>query len=113
MKEYEASAAILQKATESDKENPIAFNNLGLTLFEKADYRDAMDAFSKAIELKPTAIHYNNRGLAQYYINLKEDAIKDFDKALEMDNSDPTVYYNRGNVFLNKNRFNKAVSDYE
>ena len=113
LKQYEASAVVLQKATESDKENPIAFNNLGLTFFEKEDYREAMDAFTKAIELKPTAVHYNNRGLASYYINLKEDAIKDFDTALSIDNSDPTVYYNRGNVYLNKNRFDRAINDYE
>ena len=72
-----------------------------------------MDAFTKAIELKPTAVHYNNRGLASYYINLKEAAISDFDRALEIDNSDPTVYYNRGNVYLNKNKFHKATNDYE
>ena len=95
---FEQSCDILRKATDLDKENPIAFNNLGLSLFEKKDFRDAMDAFSKAIEIKPNAVHYNNRGLANYYINLKEEAVKDFNKALEYDDSDPTVYYNRGNM---------------
>ena len=103
----------MRRACDRDKENPIAFNNLGLSFFEKKDYRDSIEQFSKAIEIKPSAVHYNNRGLAYYYIDLKVDSIKDFDKALEFDNADPTVYYNRGNVYLNQNKFDKAISDYE
>ena len=62
LKQYEESCNVLRKATDLDKENPIAWNNLGLSLFERKDYRDAMDAFGKAIEIKPSAIHHNNRG---------------------------------------------------
>ena len=48
---FEASSEHLRKATDLDKDNPIAYNNLGLSLFEKGVYREAMEAFSKAIEL--------------------------------------------------------------
>lgn len=49
--ELSRSIEHLRKATDLDKDNPIAYNNLGLSLFENRDYRDAMEAFSKAIEL--------------------------------------------------------------
>ena len=28
-------------------------------------------------------------------------ALEEFNKALEMDENDPTIYFNRGNVYLN------------
>lgn len=44
---------------------------------------------------------YNNRGLAFYHDDKLEEALNDFNKAINLDNSDPTIYFNRGNAYLN------------
>ena len=42
--------------------------------------------------------------------------MEDFNNALEKDPRDPTIYFNRGNVFLNwepEQRFKEAHNDYD
>ena len=93
-----------------------AHNNLALSLFEKKLYEEALIHYTKAISFEPISVHYNNRGLANYYFERHEEAKADFDKALEKDSSDPTIYFNRGNVFLNwkpEQDFQSAHQDYD
>jgi len=60
-------------------------------------------------------VHYNNRGLAHYHNKSLEEAKSDFDKAIQMDETDPTIYFNRGNAYLNspEQLFDKAHADYD
>jgi len=61
-------------------------------------------------------VHYNNRGLANYHLNNVPEAKNDFDMAIELDSNDPTIIFNRGNVFLNwtpEKNFAKAHKDYD
>ena len=73
-------------------------------------------SFQKAIQLDPNnAAHFNNRGLAYYKFEKFEDAEKDFNIAHMKDPTDPTILFNRGNVYLNwqeKQRFEDAHKDY-
>ena len=93
-----------------------AHNNLALTLFENKQYEDALISYSKAISFEPSGVHYNNRGLTNYFYEKYDEAKDDFDKAIELDPSDPTIYFNRGNVYLNWNEnldYLAAHSDYD
>ena len=111
--DLDRSSELLSKAAAKDQKNPIVHNEHGLSLFEKKEYRAAMGAFGRAVENRPSAVHYNNRGLAYYHMADKMDeALEDFASALECDSGDPTVYYNRGNVYLSMNRFDEAIADY-
>lgn len=78
-----------------------AHNNLGLSFFEKEDFEDALQEFTKAISIEDHSFHYNNRGLAYYHIGRLEDAKSDYDKAIAKNPEDPFFYFNRGNVYLN------------
>ena len=107
------STELLSKAAAMDQKNPIVHNEHGLSLFEKKEYRAAIGAFGRAIDCKKSAVHYNNRGLAYYHMADKmKEALEDFKLALQCDGGDPTVYYNRGNVYLSMNRFDEAIADY-
>lgn len=111
--DLDGSTEDLGKAAAKDAKNPIVQNELGLSQFEKKEYRAALSAFTRAVESRPSAVHYNNRGLAYYHLADKMDeALADFASALECDGGDPTVYYNRGNVYLSMNRFDEAIADY-
>jgi tetratricopeptide (TPR) repeat protein len=78
-----------------------AHNNLALSYFENSDFEEALTHYGKAIGYEPSSIHYNNRGLAFYNLDRLEEAKQDFDIALEKDPNDPSIYLNRGNVYLN------------
>jgi tetratricopeptide (TPR) repeat protein len=84
-----------------NEKSPAAHNNLGLSYFESGQYTDAIDHYAKALKLETSSVHHNNRGLAYYHDGKLEEAKKDFDKAIEMDETDPTIYFNRGNAYLN------------
>jgi len=78
-----------------------AHNNLGLSYFEKEDFEEALNEFTKAINIESHSFHYNNRGLAFYHIGKLEEAKKDYDDAIKKNPEDPFFYFNRGNVYLN------------
>ncbi len=76
--------------------------------------QDAMDEYSKAIEIFPeNAVAYNNRGIVYYELGQHEKAIKDYDKAIELDPNYATVYTGRGNVYDELGQHEKAIKDYE
>lgn len=61
-------------------------------------------------------MHYNNRGLAHYHFDMFDEAKQDFDEALKKDPNDATIYFNRGNVYLNwkpNQIYDKAHEDYD
>lgn len=96
-------------------DRPSVHNNLGLSFFEKGDFEEALNHYAKAIQFEQSAVHYNNRGLANYHINRLEEARSDFDQAIDLDPNDPTIIFNRGNVYLNwspEKQFEKAHRDY-
>lgn len=90
----------LKKAVEMRGDKASAHNNLGLSYFEKGDYDEALNHFTKAISIEPHPFHYNNRGLAFYHLKKYEEALKDYDEAISRNPDDPTYYFNRGNVLL-------------
>jgi tetratricopeptide (TPR) repeat protein len=61
------------------------------------------------------SVLYNNRGLAYYHSRKLMEAKKDFDDAIELDPLDSTIFFNRGNAFLNwePQLFDLAHKDYD
>jgi tetratricopeptide (TPR) repeat protein len=95
------SIECLKAATGMKPDKASAHNNLALSYFENEFFDEALTHYTKAIGIDPSSVHYNNRGLANYHFDKLEDAKADFDMAIEKDPSDATIYFNRGNVFLN------------
>jgi tetratricopeptide (TPR) repeat protein len=85
-----------------------AHNNLGLSYFEKEEFEEALNEFTKSIQLETHSFHFNNRGLAYYHIGKLEEAKKDYDEAIARNPEDPFFYFNRGNVYLNQGNFENA-----
>lgn len=78
-----------------------AHNNLGLSLFEKEEFEEALNEFTKAIQIEQHSFHYNNKGLAYYHLGKLEEAKINYDEAISRNPDDPFFYFNRGNVYLN------------
>jgi tetratricopeptide (TPR) repeat protein len=85
-----------------------------LSYFEKAEYDEALKHYKKAIDNDPgEKVHYINRGLANYHINRLHDALLDFNSAMKIDDRDPAIYFNRGNVYLAEKKYWETHQDYD
>ena len=95
------------------------YEKLGLSEYEKGNYKQAIEYYSKAIEYNPNdASLYNNRGLAYYNLEQYDKAIADYTKAIEIKSDFADAYYNRGLAYFRKGSpYNleprkKAISDF-
>ena len=78
------------------------------------EYREAVDCYSKSIELNPNdAANYANRAMA--YLQLKEYArvVDDANIAIKMDSNYLKAYHRRGKAFLALNKIELAIKDFQ
>jgi len=87
--------------------------DLGISQFEKGEYRQAIVNYTKAIEIVPDLPQaYFDRGLAYFRDGNLDEAIDDYSKAIEIDPNYSEVYANRGSAYYFKNELNKALVDF-
>jgi tetratricopeptide (TPR) repeat protein len=77
-------------------------------------WKDALDAFTKSIELDPQyAEAYYNRGVTYRKLGNYNQAIKDYDKAVEIDPQYEEAYLNRGVVYAKLGNTKQEIRDYD
>ena len=110
----------LEDAVKLEEKSSSAHNNLGLSFFESGRYDDAITHYGKAIQYdkqNSKSVLLNNRGLAHYHSKKLDEAEKDFNEAIGLDPQDSTIYFNRGNAYLNwippLKKIDEAHRDYE
>ena len=83
---------------------------LALTIVHK--YREAVEAYTKAIELVPTfADAYLARGTSYFAIEVDRMAIKDFDSAIKLNTKYAIAYGLRGRAYNRLGDYRQAISD--
>ena len=86
----------------------------GYAAINKKQYVEAIEHYSKAIELSPfVASYYYYRGLAWFRKGNKEKAIEDFDRVIVLDSRWRFAYVYRGLCHVKKEQYEKALSDYK
>jgi tetratricopeptide (TPR) repeat protein len=86
----------------------------GLSGLKAQHLEEAIEAFSRAIEMNPDRVEaYNNRGIAWCNKGDYDRAIADYNKALEIDPRCADVYNNRGGVWLYKGEYDLAIHDFD
>ena len=92
----------------------------GFYLIDKNKLKEANSAFVNAINLSPTSSDaYHGKGIVAMKDKDLDKTIEYFNKAIIYDknklsnlsNNLSKVYFERGNIFLNKHDFNSAISD--
>ena len=120
--EKEAEKSLGQIKVETDKiieENNknVKINselNLGYQAHQNQKYKEAIDYFTKVIELDDKNVYgYFNRAKAKAELKRYEEAIKDYDKAIELDNNYIDAYNNRGIVKSDLKQYEEAIKDYD
>jgi len=96
------------------KECAEAYSNRGIAYAKLNKYEQAIEDFSKAIELNPDdAEAYYNRGLAYAKLNEHEQAIEDYGKAIKLNPNYAEAYNNRGVAYAKLNEHEQAIKDYD
>lgn len=87
--------------------------NLGLQSAQNGNYEQAIEHFTKSIELNPTdAISLNNRGNVYLSIGELDKAIKDYNRSIGFQPDFALAWMNRGNAYLNKKELDQAIENY-
>ncbi len=92
--------------------NCLIYNNRGNTYYVLGNYKQAIEDYDRAIEIKPDYTDaYNNRGIAYTYLSNYRQAIEDFNRAIEINPSYTKAYLNRGVAYARLGNNNLAVND--
>lgn len=114
----------LKRAIEIQPLKAQAHNNLGLSIYESGEFDEAITSYTKAINIEqstPTSgskeflsLYLNNRGLAHYHMRDYESALKDYNDAIDaICGSNAENFFNRGNVYLNREEYALAHEDFD
>lgn len=89
-----------------------AWNSLGNYYLETKQTDSAIYAYSKAIELTPTAMYYYNRANVYSQLNILDLALNDYNKAIKLDSNNSKYFINRGITFYKQNKYIDALNDF-
>ena len=80
-----------------------AYFTRGISYYELGQYQQAIEDYTKAIELPDERIYktlwYNSRGETYRYKRYFDSAIKDYEQSILLDPENPYAYYNLGIVY--------------
>ncbi|TIA91396.1 hypothetical protein E3P99_01113 [Wallemia hederae] len=112
-----ASQPAAQPAKEASADDVAKADELkaqGNALMSAQKYKEAIDAYTQAIELHPTnKILYSNRAAAYSQAGDQDASIADAKKALEIDPAFARAYSRLGHAYFNAKQYENAVRAYE
>jgi DnaJ family protein C protein 7 len=90
----------------------------GNQAFQSGNYEAAHAIYSEALELDPNldsfnAILFSNRAAASKSMKNYDDAVSDLTSAIELDSQYHKAYIRRGQCYVEMEKFDEAVRDYE
>jgi tetratricopeptide (TPR) repeat protein len=96
-----------------DIDHAKAFYEQGLINYQQTKYQDAIQKFSKAIQVNPNfAPAYNQRGNAYYRLSDYQKSQADSSEAIRLNPRDVNAYYDRGFSLYTLGNYNGAIADY-
>ena len=101
------------ETTEVDANYTLAWKRLGAVYFLAADYRSAIDYYSRAVDSNPLdEDNFLQRGNAQLAMGNHHEAIRDYDLVLALDAENATAYFNRASARFSSGNAYEAVKDF-
>jgi len=105
---------LIQKISDPNKPLTSAseYNFRGLEKAKAGKFKEAIEDFDKAIEIKPTGQIYYNRAYSKSMIEDFNGAIQDYDKTIELKYRLAEAYFERGYCKDQVNNPQGAIEDY-
>ncbi len=92
----------------------MAYNNLGLALFQKGQVGEAITHYQKALQIKPDyAEAHNNLGNALLKKGKVDEAITHYQKALQIKPDYAEAHNNLGNALLKRGEVDEAIVHFQ
>ncbi|MDR3747167.1 MAG: tetratricopeptide repeat protein [Acidobacteriota bacterium] len=112
---YDQSIALLQPAAEQNPAQDLLWGYLGDAYRGAKKYPEAIDAYGKALQLKPKNGGYMS-GLADAYAKAgqTDKAVQEYNAAAEAEPANAgTYYFNEGAVFTNTGKVDEALAAFD
>ena len=91
---------------ESMPNSPELHNIVGASELALGDPKAAANSYARAIEVEPTFLDsYNNLGSLYSSLGMKDEALAIYKVALRINNKEPRLYFNIGNLLLDNEMF--------
>lgn len=87
--------------------------NQGNLKFKEKKYAEAIEYYTKAIEIQPTSIYFCNRSLNHIHLENYGLALQDAEEAIRLDPKNPKAYFRRGTAHLALAKLNEALADFQ
>lgn len=98
--------------SEDAKSKALDFKNQGNVAIKAKDYSEAVELYTKAIELDDSiSIFFSNRAMAQLKLDNFQSCITDCTKAIALDKTNIKAYHRRGMASIGLLKFKEASSD--
>jgi len=89
-------------------------NNIGVALLEQYKVKEAVDSFTRALQIKPDLLIARiNLSIALYYLPDAEAAKREAERALKQDTDAPQPHYILGLIARAQNRFDDAIAEFQ
>lgn len=98
------------------REEPTAktFFDLGVQHIEKTEYSEAIDAYKKAVQIKPSYVEaYITLGMVSSMLSRYDEAIEAFKKAAKLKPNNAEVFYNLGNAYKEVEKHEEAIEAFK
>jgi tetratricopeptide (TPR) repeat protein len=107
---YSEAEVEYKLAAREDPSDPRAHAGLGNVYLDQGKFKDAIDAYRKAIEIRPDYVPaYQPLGYSLARLNRHAEAIETFKQALQYDGTNAEVYNNLAFAAVHAERFPEAV----
>ncbi len=107
------AAFVTPAVGQTNQTNETDWFNIGIDLYKKDKYDEAIQAYDKALEVDPQdAEAWNNKGIALGMQGRYNEALEAFGKAVEINSSYAEAWYNMGAIFDLQERYFRAIWAY-
>lgn len=102
-----------KETSDADKEAAQKLKNEGNQFMKDQKFQEAVDKYSKAIEVQESAIYYCNRAAAYTSMENFEEALQDCKKAISFDPEYSKAYSRMGLIYSKINLYAESENCYE
>lgn len=110
--QYEKLIKDLSDVVKKNKENPFAYNNLGLAYSEIGMLEEAEQNFAHSLKIQKHPTPYKNLGMMMERNEWLDRALTAFNHAIQLNELDPTLLRCRGSLYGKLGRYEEAIFDY-